>query len=86
MKTILKMTETCDDIEKETVMRVKKDFEREVVKTIGPQRCFCAACAVGYKESQIFALEDNFRGLQKARRAIEGVQRRCRRRAEAASV
>lgn len=86
LKSILKIAETCDDIEKETVARVRKDFERDVAKPIGPQRCFCAACAVGYKESEIFALQENFRALQASRRAMEGVQKRCRRRAETASV
>jgi hypothetical protein len=85
-RALFKLLEECDDkFEKGEILRVKDDLEKQSAKPLGRPKCYCAQCAVAYKDREISALRKNSQAMQVVKRFVEDKKRACRSRSKSKS-
>jgi hypothetical protein len=87
MRALFDLLEACDnEVEKSSIMQIKSNLEKQSAKPLGRPKCYCAQCAVAYKDREVSALRKNFQALQVVRRFVEDRKSKPKPKAKSASV
>jgi hypothetical protein len=80
MRTLRKLKEDCDKIDKNSLSCAKQTYEDQTSEKITRPKCFCAEFAVEHKDREIASLRKNYQALQTVQQVIADVQRKQKRR------